>query len=220
MNLPGEAALRDECCRVGRTLAESGWAPGSSGNLSARLDDEQMLITASGAALGDLTPADLLTLPIDDGHSSIAPDGALRPSSETPMHHESYRRRPALNAVIHAHPPYTVALSLAGYDFRRPLLPEIILTLGEIGLTPYALPASEENARAIHKLAHRYEAIVLARHGTLTYGPDLQTALRRLQALEAVSQIIHLAWQLGELEDLAPAQVSQLAQHRKTLQAK
>ena len=142
MATPNEADLRTECCRIGRALAANDWAPGSSGNLSARLDARQFLITPSGAALGELQPDDLLVLPFCDQQSEVSTSGP-RPSSELPMHRESYRQRPALKAVIHAHPPYTVALSIIGYDFRRAVVPETILTLGEVGVAPYSLPAAK-----------------------------------------------------------------------------
>ena len=217
MATPNEADLRAECCRIGRALAANDWAPGSSGNLSARLDARQFLITPSGAALGELQPDDLLVLPFCDQQSEISTSGP-RPSSELPMHRESYRQRPALKAVIHAHPPYTVALSIIGYDFRRAVVPETILTLGEVGVAPYALPASEENALAIRELAPQHEAIVLARHGTLTLGDSLRQALWRLEALEGAAKIIHLAQQLGEVKDLPVAEIARLRHHRQTLQ--
>ena len=217
MAAPNEADLRAECCRIGQTLAASGWAPGSSGNLSVRLDAQMILITPSGAALGELHPDDLLVLPICDQKPELQTNSP-RPSSELPMHRESYQQRTGVNAVIHAHPPYTIALSIAGYDFHRAVVPETILTLGEIGIAPYSLPASAENALAIRMLAPQHEAIVLVRHGTLTLGDSLRQALWRLEALEGVSNIIHLARQLGEVGDLSAAEIDRLRRHRQTLQ--
>jgi len=108
----------------------------------------------------------------------------LRPTSETPMHLEAYRRRPEINAVVHAHPPLTVALSIAGASLAECMVPEVIVTLGLIPTTQYATPSSEENARAIRDLIGGHDAIILQRHGTLTVGRDLLDAFFKLQTVE------------------------------------
>ena len=208
--------IHEDCVHIARLLASHGWAPGSSGNLSVRLDTDSILVTPTGTSLGKLRSGDLVQIRLPNGEP-IGQGNLGHPTSELPMHLECYRQRSDINAVLHAHPPYIIALSLAGFDFKRKILPETLLSIGRIGLAPYSLPASEDNAHAIRTLLPKCEMIVLSRHGSLTLGKDLYQALHSLEALEAAAQILHLALQLGEVSDLLPEEIARLQKHRERL---
>ncbi|MCY3935233.1 MAG: class II aldolase/adducin family protein [Chloroflexi bacterium] len=214
MNPTDATESKEACCRVGRELAEHGWAPGSSGNISARLNAETFWITPSGKALGTVKPAELCEISILPTRQPEQTSDC-RPSSELPMHRVVYENLPDVHAVIHAHLPYTIALSLHDFDFQRVIVPESVLTLGTIGVAPYSLPASEENAVAVSQLMMKHHTIVLPRHGALTFGEQLEQALHRLETLESLAQTIHLALQLGEVQDLPEAECRRLWEHRQ-----
>lgn len=214
-----EGALRAEIVRVGQMMYERGLLSGFEGNLSVRLDDGRILVTPAGLHKGLLRPEQLLLVDINGqviGYPTEARRG-LRPTSELPMHLEAYRRRPDVRAVIHAHPPITVALSIAGIPMDTPLLPEVIVLLGLIPTAPYTLASSEEGALAIRDLIGHHDAIILQRHGTLTVGDSLTQAFMRLETVEQNARIHFMLAQLGAGGPLEPKEVQRLLQMRRRM---
>jgi L-fuculose-phosphate aldolase len=214
-----EHELRQEIVRAGRLMYDKGFISASDGNISARLEPGRILITPSGLHKG-LLEADQLLVVDEDGRpqASAGPAGRrLKPTSEMPMHLEAYRRRPDIGAVIHAHPPTTIALSIAGIPLADCLLPEVIVFLGLIPTTEYATPSSQENVRAIHELIANHDAIVLQRHGTLTVGAAPMEAFMRLETVEQNARIAFMLAQLGATNPLAPAEVEKLLEQRRAL---
>lgn len=207
--------LREACCHIGSVLADNGWAPGSSGNISVRIDEFRIMITPSGSALGDLKPNDICVVSLEEAKPHQ--NSSQKPSSELPMHCVVYENLSSIGAVIHAHPPYVIALSIHEYDFQRVILPESLLTLGQIGVAPYTLPASRENAVVVSQLVDKFKAIVLPRHGSVTIGESLTQALYRLETLEGVAKAIHLAQQINEVSDLPEYEVERLWEHRRKM---
>ena len=212
-----ETALRQEIVAIGRMMYDRGLLCGFEGNLSVRLGEDRILITPSGLHKGLLRPEQLLIVdaagrPV--GYVTEARRG-LRPTSELPMHLEAYRRRPDIRAVVHAHPPITVALSIAGVPMDTPLLPEVIVLLGLIPMAGYAMSSSEEGATAIHDLIGRHDAIILQRHGTLTVGDSPTQAFMRLETVEQNARIHFMLAQLGADNPLAAPEVRKLLQMRR-----
>jgi L-fuculose-phosphate aldolase len=141
----------------------------------------------------------------------------LKPTSELPMHLEAYRQRPDIQAVVHAHPPITVALSIAGVPMADCLLPEVIVTLGLIPTTEYATPSSEENVRAIRDLIRNHDGLVLQRHGSLTVGNSPMQAFMRLETLEQNARIGFMLAQLGVRNPLPAHEVEKLLRQREKM---
>ena len=210
---PSDAALRAEIVRIGRMMHEHKFVDGASGNLSARLGPDRILATPSGLAKGFLAPEQLIV--VDQQGQLVAGQPGLKPTSELLMHLEAYRRRPDVNAVIHAHPVTSVALSIAGVSLAECVIPEAVVVLGLIPTTPYATPSSEENQRAISEVIVGHDAVVLQYHGTLTVGRDVLEAYLKLETLEHTAKIIALSKLLGGGPALPPEQVAKLIQTRK-----
>lgn len=200
--------LRRRLVAVARRLEAQGFFPGPSGNLSVRLTAERFLVTPSGVPKGQLQPEELLV--VDADGQVVEGLRGLRPTSELPMHLEAYRQRPDAGAVVHAHPAACVALTLAGVDLTQPVLPEVVLLLGAVPTTPYATPSSEENRRAIANLIGKHDALLLARHGSLTVGRTLEEAAMRLEVLEHAAQTLLWAQLLGGGAPLPPEAVRKL----------
>ena len=211
--------LRQEIVKIGRLMYAKGFIVASDGNISARLADGRILITPSGLHKGMLEPDQLLIVDEDRRRSfpSTVANRRLKPTSELPMHLEVYRRRPDVTAVVHAHPPITVALSIAGVPMADCLLPEVIVTLGLIPTTQYATPSSEENVRAIRDFIGRHDALVLQRHGSLTVGNSPMQAYMRLETVEQNARIAFVLAQLGVRNPLPPAEVEKLLQQREAM---
>jgi L-fuculose-phosphate aldolase len=204
--------IRQTLVQVGKKIYRQGLIAGSDGNISVRLSGTQILITASGVLLGELKIADLVTVNLLTGKR----EGRKKPSSELPMHLEIYRQRPEIRAVIHAHPPVATAFTLTGRSLPHPVLPELILTSGEIPVVPYATPATNEGAKVISKLVQHHDLLLLDHHGALSLGKDLRTALLRMEKLEHAAWTLFLAGQMGKLIPLSGNILRKLEKVRQT----
>ncbi len=193
-------SYRTSLIEIGRIAYQRGLLTANDGNISVRLPDGNILITPSGLCKGRLTPEDLLVITPQGEVVQAAP--GRRPTSEQPMHLEVYRLRPDVRAVLHAHPPYAVALTVAGFDLRDDFLPEVRMTLGSIPTTDFALPASPQNAAAIRALIPHHDALMLRQHGSLTVGRTLEEALINLERLEHTARVQYLAQTLGRIVPL------------------
>ncbi|MDX1521575.1 MAG: class II aldolase/adducin family protein [Anaerolineae bacterium] len=214
-----EQELREEIVLVGKLLYEKGLIVATDGNISARLDDTTILITPSGLCKGLMTPDQLITIDLDG--RKVGPttptNESLIPSSETAMHLEAFKQRPDVMAVVHAHPPHAIALSIVDISLADCMLPEAIVFLGLTPTTPYATPSSEENAAAIRKVITGHDALVLQRHGSLTVGSSPLNAFYRTETLEQIARITYMLNQLGGGQPLPPHQVDKLIQTRRKL---
>lgn len=213
-----EQELRAEIVRIGQLMHARGLLCGFEGNLSARLGHERLLMTPSGLHKGLMRAEQLLVVDLE-GRIVVESEATrgLRPTSELPMHLETYRRRPDVGAVVHAHPPITVALSIAGVAMDTPLLPEVIVLLGLIPTTDYAMSSSDEGATAIRRLIADHDALILQRHGTLTVGATLTAAFMRLETVEQNARIHFMLAQLGANNPLAAHEVRKLLQMRRAM---
>ncbi len=191
---------RTSLIEIGRIAYQRGLLTANDGNISVRLPDGNILITPSGLCKGRLAPEDLLVITPEGEVVQAAP--GRRPTSEQPMHLEVYRLRPDVHAVLHAHPPYAVALTVAGFNLRDDFLPEVRMTLGSIPTTDFALPSSPQNAAAIRALIPHHDALMLRQHGSLTVGRTLEEALINLERLEHTARVQYLAQTLGRIVPL------------------
>jgi L-fuculose-phosphate aldolase len=213
VNFPyGEAELRQQLCDIGRMMYERGFIGAADGNLAVRLDPERLLVTPAGALKGFMRPeemvvTDLAGRPLQDG----------RPSTEILMHVAVLQERQDASAVVHAHPPYTVAFSLAGMPLTRCVIPEIVVTIGAVPTVPYATPGTPELPESIRGPIRQSDVLLLERHGIVTVADELWNAFRLLDMVEHSARIIHLAIQLGGARVLDREQVEKLMQSRYDL---
>ncbi len=216
-----ETSLRTEIVKVGRLLYKKGLIVAGDGNISARLDETHILCTPSGLCKGMMTADHLLIIDLQSNRTDTptAANKHLRPTSEMAMHLEVYKNRPDVQAVVHAHPPHVVALSIANVSLAECMLPEVIVTLGLIQTTPYATPSSEENAAAIRSVIRNHDAIVLQRHGALTVGQSPMDAFHKTETVEQIGRITYMVKTLGGGAPLPPHQVEKLLAQRNALNA-
>lgn len=214
-----EAALRQQICKIGRLMYQNHLIDGTGGNISAKLPDGTVLATPSGLAKGFMEPDQLIVVDMDGRRVGPAtPANAdLQPTSELLMHLECYRQRPDVWGAVHAHPPTAVALTITGYNFARAIIPEVVILLGIVPVTPYANPASAEDRDVIRDLIGQHDAILLAHHGSLTVGKSVWDAYMLLEVLEHTARILYMAEQLGGARDIPPEQVRKLLITRQHL---
>ncbi len=214
---PTEQQLRQEIIQICRLLHGGGYCLGYDGNVSARLDGERFLVTPSGVGKAFVRADQLVTV---DGAGNLTGQGryglqrGLKPSSEILLHLEAYRQRPDVQAVIHAHPPIAIALSIAGVSLARCLLPDIILYFGLIPTTEYATPASAEGVGVISELIKSYDALILQRHGSVTVGPTVTDAYLKLEKLEHTALITKTVVDLGREKPFPQEEIAKLVQWR------
>jgi len=212
-----EQEWREEIIRVCRLMHEKGYVTATDGNVSVRLSEDRILSTPSGFSKGFLSPEQLVITDMEgkkiSAHKPASCD--LKPTSELLMHLEAYRQRPDIGAVIHAHPPICVALSIAGISLAKCLLPEVVVTLGLIPTTEYATPSSAEGPQVIKDLIASHDALIIQRHGTLTVGKDPFDAYLKLEKMEYAAYVTLILHQLGRETLLPPAEVAKLLRMRR-----
>ncbi len=199
------AQVKKDIVRICRTMAERGFVAATDGNVSVRRGD-RLVITPSGVNKGFLIDDDL----IETDLAGRVTSGAGRPSSEIRMHLLVYALRDDVGAVVHAHPPLATAFSLAGVSLARCILPEVVMTLGAIPTTDYATPSTEEVPEVIREPIRRFDAMILARHGTLTVGPDLMSAYNKLEKVEHTAHVTLAARTLGGADTLPVEEIDRL----------
>lgn len=203
-----ESRLREEICRFGRSLFERGLTPGSSGNISVRLDDGGWLVTPTNASLGFLDPARLSRL---DGAGRLLSGDA--PTKEIPLHGALYETRGSARAIVHLHSTHAVALSmLPEIDPRAalpPMTPYCLMRAGQTALVPYFRPGDPAVAEAIKGLAGRYSSVLLANHGPVVAGDTLEAAVFATEELEETAKLYLLLRGLNP-RYLSPQQVDDL----------
>ena len=203
--------MRNEIVRVCHRLYERGLIAGGEGNVSARLEDGNILVTPSGAAKIDVSESDLVIVNPDG--KPVA--GSGRASSELGMHLRIYRLRPDVGAVVHAHPPFATAFAVAGEDLMAPVLPEILVLIGGVPLVPYATPGSPTLAAAIEPFLPHHDAFLMANHGATAYGSSLSIAHQRMESLEHAARILFSARALGHVSTLTDDERDLLLQLRR-----
>jgi L-fuculose-phosphate aldolase len=200
------AAAAEAIVRVCRRLYERGLVAGPDGNVSMRLADGSILVTPRGVSKVDVTPEDLV---IVDTNGAVL-DGRCSPSSELRMHLKIYQRRADIQAVVHAHPPTATGFAVAGESFMAPVLPEVILQMGEVPLVRYSTPGTDALADSFEPYLDDHDAFLMANHGATTIGTTMELAHQRMESLEHAARILLAARAVGKVNQLSPSDVQAL----------
>ena len=202
-------SLREEVARVAKLLIESGLVTGTSGNVSARTPDGDVLMTPSGIDYEEMEPGDVVLVDVD----GKVLEGSLGPSTETPMHTGIYRARADVGAVVHTHSVFATTLACLGWTI--PPVHYMLTTLsedGEIPLAPYTTYGTEKLAgHAAEALGEDRNACLLQNHGTIAVGDSPGEAFSRTVVLEEMAEIYYRTRSVGEPVLLSPEQVGEVA---------
>lgn len=183
-------ALRAAIAEISRAMYARGYIVAGDGNVSVRVGPDRVLVTATGMRKGFLKAADVLL--VDLAGQPVAGEVG-RPSSEYAMHRMVYQVRSDARAVVHAHPPLTVAHTVAGISMAGPLMPEAYVGLGEVVTVGYVTPGTQAFADALREPLRTHHALLMERHGSLTHGRSLEEAFDRLEILEHSARISYYA---------------------------
>jgi 3-dehydro-4-phosphotetronate decarboxylase len=202
-----EAKLREQICMLGKSMFDRGLTVGSSGNLSVRTDDG-WLMTPTNSCLGFLDPARLSKV---DGKGNLV--SGDKQTKESFLHLAVYEKRPDARAIVHLHSTHSVAVScLADVDPQEPIPPitaYYVMKIGNLLLLPYYAPGDMTLANAVKEVAAKHHAILLANHGPVVAGKDLESAVYATEELEETAKL-YLMLRGTRLRILTPEQVAEL----------
>lgn len=202
-----ESATRERLVVLAASLFARGFSVGSSGNVSVRVEGG-LLITPTNSCLGFLDPARLSKLDGEGRH--VSGDG---PSKEVFLHRAFYETRAAAGAVVHLHSTYATALSCLPdtdpADAIPPITPYVVMRVGRVPLLPYLRPGDPAMGDLVRALGGRHAAVLLANHGPVVSGPDLDAAVSAAEELEETAKLA-LLLAGRDARRLTPAQIDEL----------
>ena len=204
------AEQREAIVKIGKLVFEKGWIAANDGNISIRLDDDCLLCTPTAVCKGMMTADDLIVCDMDGRKI----EGTRERTSEIAMHVTIYRMRPDIRSVVHAHPPYATGFAAAGRPLNVALLPEVIIGLGSVPLADYGLPGTPALTDGMLPYIPKYDAILMANHGAVSYGADVFQAYFRMETVEHFAQITFVAEMLGGPKALPREEVRKLFESR------
>jgi len=205
-----EERLREAVAEYSRRLHRAGWVANHDGNVSVRVGPGRFLATPTAVSKGAVTPEMVLVL--DGEGKKLA--GRLGAPSEVALHAACWRARPDVAAVLHAHPPHATGMAVAGAALDVRILPEAIVSLGEVPTVPFAAPGPAA-AEALAPFLARADALLLASHGVLTVGPDLETAYLRMELVEHLARITLAARAAGGARPVPEEVVQKMLEARR-----
>lgn len=206
-----DTALRELMCTLAKSMFDRGLTGGSTGNISARTEDGGLLVSPTGTSFGRLDPARLSRF---DSTGRLIDGDA--PTKEMPLHAAFYDTRSTAGAVVHLHSCHAVALSLMpdadADNFLPPLTPYAIMKLGKVQLLPFFRPGDPAMGDAVRGLAGKRSAVMLANHGPVVAGKDVEAACNAIEELEDTARLA-IMMRGFQARRLSPAQINDLVTH-------
>lgn len=185
--------IKKDICEIGRRLYNKGFAAANDGNITVRVSENEVLCTPTMHSKGFLKPDDISMIDMTGKQIS----GRKKRSSEALLHLEIYQARPDIKSVVHCHPPHATAFAVAREPIPQCVLPEVEVFLGDVPITRYETPGGKAFAETILPFVSKTNVIVLANHGTVSYGEDVEQAYWWTEILDAYCRILMLSRQLG-----------------------
>lgn len=186
-----ETRLREQICLLAKSMFDRGLTGGSTGNISARTSDGGLLVSPTGTSFGRLDPGRLSRFDA----KGVLIDGDA-PTKEMPLHSAFYETRSSAGAVVHLHSCHAVALSMMPDvdpdNFLPPFTPYSIMKLGRVKLLPFFLPGDPGMGEAVRGLAGKRSAVMLANHGPVVAGKDVEAACNTIEELEDTARLAML----------------------------
>lgn len=205
MNTTDRRHIAEAIVAAGHRVDALGLVPARDGNISARIAADRVLVTRTFVRKRDLTVRDLVEVDL-----SGRVMGAGKASTELGMHLAVYRARPDVHGIVHAHPPVAVGFACAGLGLTECLMPEVAVALGGVPLTPYGTPGTPELENSIQHVVKTHDAFLLANHGAVTLGADVDQALDRMETLEHFAKVAMVTRMLGGNTPLDASQIAAL----------
>lgn len=208
-----EWKLREQMCEIGRRVYAKGFAAANDGNISYRLSEDRVLCSPTRVSKGFMKPDDLCIVDMDG--KQVA--GTRKRSSEILLHLSVLKARPDVRSCVHCHPPHATAFAVAHEPIPKCILPEFEVFLGEVAIAPYETPGTQAFADTVLPYVQDTDTILLANHGTITYGSDLEDAYFKTEIIDAYCRILLLARQLGSINYYSDEKAAELIKIKPNL---
>jgi L-fuculose-phosphate aldolase len=205
--------LKLEICDIGRRIYNKGFAAGNDGNISYRLSEKEVLCTPTFIPTGFMKPEDLCIVDMEGKQVS----GKRKRSSEILLHLTILKERPDIKSVVHCHPPHATAFAVAREPIPQCVLPEIEVFLGDVPITKYECPGGQEFADTVLPFVKRTNVMILANHGTVSYGETVEKAYWGTEILDAYCRILMMARDLGKINYFTEGETRDLLALKKKL---
>ena len=203
--MSSESKLREQICLLAKSMFDRGLTGGSTGNISARTEDGGLLVSPTGSSFGRLDPAELSRFDAAGRHIA-----GLKPTKEMPLHSAFYETRKSAGAVVHLHSCHSVAWSMMPEidpdNVLPPLTPYVIMKLGKVQLLPFFMPGDAAMGEALRSLGGKRSAVLLANHGPVVAGKDIEAACNAIEELEETAKLA-IMMRGFDARALTPAQV-------------
>ena len=193
-----------------KKLYEQNLIAGSDGNISEKKGD-QIIITPCHVNKSEIKSKDLCLIN-EKGHNLKG-----KASSEKHMHLAVYKYQKKAQAIVHAHPPSTIALSLARPQWKSlpQALPEIVIALGKVPFAPYIRPGTKQLGESLKNFVKSSKALILSHHGAVTWGESLEEAFLIMEHLEHACKILCLSEAMGKTKVLPQKEIKELLKNTK-----
>lgn len=198
--------IKQDMCDIGRRIYNRQFAAANDGNITVRVGDNEVLCTPTLHCKGYLKPEDISHVDMEGNQFA----GRKKRSSEALLHLEIYKRRSDVKSVVHCHPPHATAFAIAREPIPQCILPEVEVFLGDVPITQYETPGGQSFADTITPFVDRTNVIILANHGTVSYGESVEQAYWWTEILDSYCRMLMLARQLGNVEYLNPQKSREL----------
>ena len=198
--------IKQDMCDIGRRIYNRQFAAANDGNITVRVSDNEILCTPTLQCKGFLKPEDIAL--IDMTGKQIA--GRKKRSSEALLHLEIYKQREDIRSVVHCHPPHATAFAIAREPIPQCVLPEVEVFLGDVPITKYETPGGQDFADTIIPFVKKTNVMILANHGTVSYGETVEQAFWWTEILDSYCRMLMLAKQLGNVSFLSQGKSQEL----------
>ena len=210
-----EKEIKEQICDIGKRIYNKNMVAANDGNISVKLNDHEFLCTPTGVSKGFMTPEYICK--VDETGAVIEANEGFRPSSEIKMHMRVYAKRSDVGAVVHAHPNFATSFAIAGIPLSQPIMPEAVISLGCVPLTPYGTPSTPEIPDSIEEYLNDFDSVLLENHGALTWSTDLLSAYMKMESLEFYAELLYKSRMLGGPEEFSKEQIAKLVEVRHNM---
>ena len=211
--MPDAHELKSAICEIGRRIYARGFCAGNAGNITCRLNEREVICTPTMVGKGYMTPDDLCVIDMEGRQLA----GSRKRSSVALMHLEILKARPDVTSVVHCHPPHATAFAITGEPIPQAVMPEVEVFLGEVPITRYETPGGRAFAETVLPFVKHTNTIILANHGTVSYGDSPERAYWLTEILDQYCRILIVTRQLGSLRHLPEEKVRELLEEKKKM---
>jgi L-fuculose-phosphate aldolase len=198
--------IKQEMCEIGRRIYNKGFAAANDGNISFRIGDNEVLCSPTMISKGFMKPDDICTVDMEGNQLA----GKRKRSSEILLHLTIMKTRPDVKSVVHCHPPHATAFAVAHEPIPQCVLPEVEVFLGDVPITKYETPGGQAFADTVKPFVEKCNVLILANHGTVSFGETVERAYWWTEILDAYCRILMLSRDLGRVNFLGEQKTREL----------